>query len=120
MNMSFPEAGEVVAAVSCLTADFASCPPDAMLVASNIANSQLSRNLMPPPLAPVDISKVAFPQNVNLTENCSCRGLSAVRGEPKFEFGVAGMNSAVPIGVGASDPPGTAIPPFGQVTDPPC
>ena len=34
-------------------------------------------------------------QNENLTENCSCRGFIAVRGSPKFEFGLAGMNKQV-------------------------
>jgi len=60
------------------------------------------------------------PQNMNLTENCNCRGLNAVRGNPKLEFGVVGINRVVPIGVGATDPPGTEIPPFGHVTDAAC
>ena len=60
------------------------------------------------------------PQNMNFTENCNCRGLNAVRGSPKLEFGVVGINRVVPIGVGATDPPGTEIPPFGHVTDAAC
>jgi hypothetical protein len=36
-----------------------------------------------------------LPQKLNLIENCSSRGFSAVRGSPKFEFGLAGRNRHV-------------------------
>lgn len=34
-------------------------------------------------------------QKLNLIENCSCRGFSAVRGRPKFAFGLFGMNKHI-------------------------
>src|ERR1700758_850156 len=57
---------------------------------------------------------------MNFTENWSCRGLSIVRGRPKFAFGFAGINRLVPIGVLAKLPtPGmTGQSPIGQETAP--
>ena len=45
--------------------------------------------------AALSLGSYVLLQNVNLSENCSCRGFSAVRGTPKFEFGCDGMNRHV-------------------------
>src|SRR5215472_6325080 len=123
MNISFPEAGEVAAAVLCLT-DFVSWLTRIIVPARTRASRKLKpRNLMHPSFRRQRPGKrraagasYVLHQNENFTENCSCRGFMAVRGKPKFGLGVAGMNSPVPMGVRATEPPGTEIPPFGQFT----
>ena len=56
-------------------------------------------------------------QNDSFKENWNCRGFSIVLGSPNVEDGVDGINKAVPIGVGATLPPGTEMGPAGQATE---
>src|SRR5215469_12122791 len=118
MNISLPDAGEVMGAASCLTVVFDSWAREITKPATSAATAY-ARYRTRIEVLPQPVRSPSIPQNVNFIENCSCLALSIVRGRPKFGLGFAGINRFVPIGVLAKLPtPGITGPsPIGQAVD---